>query len=65
MIKYVDAQANGTTPELLARLSEELSTVRQLRLVDAGWLSHEDFARELECVLTAFRNRGGRILELK
>jgi len=62
MMKYVDAQASGTTSELFARLDQELQQARELRLVDAAWLSREDFASELERVLTMFRNRGGRVV---
>lgn len=61
MMKYVDAQASGTTVELFSRLDQELRNVRELRLVDAAWLSREDLATHLERVLTTFRDRGGRV----
>jgi hypothetical protein len=63
MMKYVDAELNGTTAQLFARLDQELRNVRELRLVDAVWLSREDFARDLEKALTMFRDRGGRVVK--
>jgi len=62
MMKYVDSQASGTTPELFARLDQELQNTRELRLMDVAWLSRQDFASELERVLTIFRSRGGRVV---
>jgi hypothetical protein len=63
MMKYVDAQSDGRTADLFARLDQELRDVRELRLVDAAWLNRKDFAGELEAVLTMFRERGGTVLK--
>jgi hypothetical protein len=62
LMKFVDARADGTTAGLFARLADELRAVQELRLVDTEWLGHEEFARQLERVLAAFRDRGGRVL---
>ena len=61
LMKYVDAQVDGTTTELLARLARELSGAHEVRLTDTEWLARGDFAAELGPVLDAFRQRGGKV----
>jgi hypothetical protein len=60
-MRYVDARAQGTTAELFARLGLDLEDVTRVRLIKTSWLSDEDLKRELDVVLDAFRERGGRI----
>ena len=54
-MRYVDAQADGTTAQLFEALARDLSGVKALQLTDTAWLASEDFKRELDAVL------GGRI----
>jgi hypothetical protein len=60
-MRYVDARAQGTTAELFARLAGDLEGVTRVRLIKTSWLSDDDLKRELDVVLDAFRERGGRI----
>jgi len=62
LMKYLDAQMEGTAADLFARLERELAGVRQLRLVDTEWLAREDFKKELQRVLYEFSKRGGQVL---
>jgi hypothetical protein len=51
-MRYVDAEADGTTAELFDRLSRDLRGVRAVRLTDRQWLSCEGLKRRLDAVLT-------------
>jgi hypothetical protein len=50
-MRYVDAEAEGTTDELFDRLSRDLRTVSAVQLTDTHWLSCEDLRRRLDAVL--------------
>jgi hypothetical protein len=54
-MRYVDAQASGTTAQLFDTLARDLDGVKAVRLTDTAWLASEDFKRKLDAVL------GGRI----
>jgi len=62
LMKYLDAQMEGTAADLFARLERELARVRHLRLIDTEWLAREDFKKDLERVLDEFRQRGGQVV---
>jgi hypothetical protein len=61
LMKFVDSTIDASTSQLFARLEDELSGVRSLRLVDAAWLTREDFRNEVDRVIDRFRKRGGLI----
>ena len=50
-----------TTRELFAALERELAGADVLRVREADWLSSEEFGREVEAHVEAFRRRGGRV----
>jgi hypothetical protein len=50
-MRYVDAEADGTTAELFDRLSRDLRGVGAVRLTDTSWLSCEDLRKRLDAVL--------------
>jgi hypothetical protein len=50
-MRFVDAEAEGTTAELFDRLSRDLRGVRAVRLTDRQWLSCDDLKRRLNAVL--------------
>ena len=62
-MRFVDAQADGTTAALFDRLAADLRGTRALRLVDASWLSRGELKARLDGVLAAFAAAGGRIDE--
>jgi hypothetical protein len=51
-MRYVDAEADGTTDELFDRLSCDLRGVGAVRLTDTSWLSCEDLKKRLDAVLS-------------
>lgn len=55
-MRYVDAQADGTTTQLFDQLSRDLHGVASVRLTDTAWLSCEDLKRRLDVVLAASRS---------
>ncbi|MBI3493170.1 MAG: hypothetical protein HY047_15530 [Acidobacteria bacterium] len=55
-MRYVDAQADGTTAQLFEQLSRDLRDVASVRLTDTAWLSCEDLKRRLDSVLAAHRS---------
>ena len=59
-MRYVDATADGTTSHFFRDLEEQLASVTSLRLVDPSWLSCDEL-EPVQCMLKAFRERGGRI----
>jgi hypothetical protein len=61
LMKYVDAQADGSSADLFARLDRELAEIRTLRLTDTAWLARDDFRIGLGHILDRFRARGGAI----
>ena len=54
-MRYVDAEAEGTTAELFERLSRDLRDVAAVRLTDSSWLSCQDLKKRLDAVLPARR----------
>src|SRR5258706_13367082 len=50
-MRFVDAEAEGTTTELFDRLSRDLHGVSTVRLTDRQWLSCEGLKRRLDAVL--------------
>jgi hypothetical protein len=61
LIKFLDAEADGTTAELFNRLAHDLEQLDELRLTETAWLAREDLAQRLNVILEAFRARGGRV----
>ena len=60
-MRFLDSQMNGTTAELFDNLAADLRKVRAVRLADTTWLSRADLKAQLDAVLDAFRESGGRI----
>ena len=59
-MRCLDSTLDGTTPQFFHNLEESLSGVTSLHLIDAAWLSCDEL-KPVESILTAFRERGGRI----
>lgn len=55
------AVASETSGELFEELERRLSGVEVLRVIGPEWLAGEDFRREVESRIEAFRRRGGRV----
>ena len=64
LMKFLDAEAGGTTSDLFARLAHDLAQLDELRLTETSWLAREDLAQRLNEVVAVFRARGGRVIEL-
>ena len=60
-MRYVDARADGSDEALFQDLSDDLRSVRSVRLVHTSWLSDADLKRHVDAVLSKFRLNGGRI----
>ena len=50
-MRYVDAEAEGTTADLFDRLARDLRGAGAVRLTDTSWLSCEDLKKRLDAVL--------------
>jgi hypothetical protein len=50
-MRYLDSQMDDTTGALFAHLSDELRTVKTLRLTDSSWLACGDLKDRLDAVL--------------
>lgn len=50
-----------TSRQLFDDLDRELRAVDIVHLTDHEWLVGEDFRREFEILMSAFRSRGGRV----
>jgi hypothetical protein len=50
-----------TPGELFGEVARQLQGADVLRLVDTEWLALDEFRRDVESVLDAFRDRGGRV----
>ena len=59
-MRYLDSTLDGTTPQFFQNLEQRLSAVTCLHLADAAWLSCDEL-KPVQSMLTAFRERGGRI----
>jgi hypothetical protein len=60
-MRFVDAQADGTTARLFDDLALELRSFTTLRLTDRSWLSCDELKQRLEPVLAGFTEGGGRV----
>ncbi len=50
-----------TTRQLFRQVDRELRNADVVRVVDTGWLAVDAFRRDVEDLLAAFRQRGGRV----
>jgi hypothetical protein len=50
-----------TTDQLMAELDARLASADVLRVSGREWLASDDFRREVESRIEAFRRRGGRV----
>lgn len=62
LMKFLDAEMDGSIAELFARLEHDLRQLDEVRLVEASWLMRNDLVERLGHVLDAFRARGGRVI---
>ena len=60
-MRFVDAQADGTTAQLFDRLAADLRTAAVVRLTETAWLSRAELRAHLDDVLAAFEAAGGRV----
>ena len=60
-MRYVDAEADGTTARLFDALADDLRRASAIRLTETSWLAREDLKSRLDAVLAQFKARGGRI----
>src|SRR5262249_27523327 len=60
-MRFVDAEADGTTARLFDVLAQDLGETRVVRLRDTSWLARDDFKVRVDDVLAAFVARGGRV----
>lgn len=60
-MRFVDAQAAGTVPQLFEALALDLAGVSAVRLTDRSWLSSAELRQRLDAVLAPFVNRGGQV----
>ncbi len=60
-MRFIDAEADGTTDRLFASLAQDLAQVTAVTLIDRSWLSRRDLQTRVAAVLDAFRRRGGRV----
>jgi hypothetical protein len=61
MMKFLDAELDGSTSDFFARLEHDLRQLDEIRLVDSLWLTRSDLVERLQPALDAFRVRGGRV----
>ena len=59
-MRYVDSTVDGTTSQFFLNLEKRLATITYLRLIDPSWLSCDEL-EPVQCMLEAFRKRGGQI----
>jgi hypothetical protein len=62
LMKFLDAELEGSTVDFFARLDHDLRQLEEVRLIDASWLTRDDLVERLGQVLDAFRARGGRVI---
>lgn len=58
-MRYVDAEATGTTAALLAVLAADLARTRSVRVTHAEWLVEGKLKGGVEQILSAFAGTGG------
>jgi hypothetical protein len=64
LMKFLDAEAAGTTDDLFARLAHDLEQLDELRLTQTSWLTRDDLRERLENAMVQFRARGGLVTVL-
>lgn len=62
MMRFLDAEMDGSTDEFFARLEHDLQELDEVRLVQVSWLTRHDLVERLGQVLAGFRTRGGRVI---
>jgi hypothetical protein len=50
-MRFVDAEAEGTTGQLFESLARELRSARTVRLTETEWLAHDRLSAEVERVV--------------
>jgi hypothetical protein len=50
-MRFVDAEADGTTSQLFESLTRELQSVRKVRLTEPEWLAHEQLKTEVDRIM--------------
>ena len=60
-MRFLDAQADGTTSDLFDRLAADLRAATVVHLTETAWLSRQDLNARLDEVLRSFKAAGGRI----
>jgi hypothetical protein len=60
-MRFLDAQAEGTTTQLFDRLAAELRAASVVHLTETAWLSNGELRSHLDDVLAGFKAAGGRI----
>ena len=59
-MRYLESTLDGTTSLFFQNIEQRLSAVSFLHLADAAWLNCDEL-KPVQSILTAFRERGGRI----
>jgi len=62
MMRFLDAEMDGSTEEFFARLEHDLQELDEVRLVQVSWLTRHDLVERLGQILAGFRARGGRVI---
>ena len=60
-MRFLDAQADGTTSQLFDQLAADLRRTAIVRLTETSWLARAELKARLDAVLVGFRAAGGRI----
>ena len=60
-MRYVDAEANRTTWDLLVLLQDDLAKTRSVRVTHREWLAASELKREVERILSDFAAAGGAV----
>jgi len=60
-MRFVDAEADGSTAQLFDRLAADLRAAGAVHLTDTAWLSRAELRSHLDGVLAAFEAAGGRV----
>jgi hypothetical protein len=64
-MRFVDAEAHGTTEKLFEWLARELRSARTVTLKHTEWLAHEDLSCNVERILSRVTERGGQVVRPK
>jgi hypothetical protein len=60
-MRFVDAEADGTTALLFDRLAADLRATAVVQLTETAWLSRAELKAHLDSVLAAFEAAAGRV----